>query len=373
MKKILFVHYALVCGGIETALLDLCSLLNKEKYEVTVLEYAVFAKNVLKPQFIEAGIRVISPYHALKPGKNIFQKVCNVIRQGHIEYRLNQKREIVINEHFDLIVYFQNTPIRVKCPSSPKVITYVHGDISTNALYREDILKQRNKISTSDKIVCVSNLAKESLAKVTGITDNTVAIFNPINSGKILSMSEMAVPERFSRPYICAVGRLSPEKRFDGLVRIHKHLLDRGLDHDLVIVGEGDERAKIEAIIQETGTANSVHLPGFKENPYPYMKHSLFMVCSSLTEGLPVISMESLLLGRPIVSSFPSVGELFGDKECGIITDIDLDSLEEGIYKMLADQEFYQTCVENAIERSVWFDSPNMVAQVEAMLNEVLA
>ena len=308
MKKILFVHYSLVCGGVETALLDLCTLLDKEKYEVTILEY-MGCGNVLKPQFLNAEIRIINPYDKFVPGKNIIHKVYNVLSQRFIEYRIMKKNKIFLNEEFDMIVYYQIASLRVKCRSHPKIISYIHGDVATNESFYHGVMSQKKFIERSEKIICVSHLAKESLANVVGIYKNTVAVFNPINSKKILSLSEEKVVEQFSKPYICAVGRLSHEKRFDALVQIHKNLLERGLEHDLVIIGEGGERVKIESVIQETGTTDSVHLLGFRENPYPYMKNSLFTVCSSDSEGLPVVSMESLLLGKPIVSSFPTVKE----------------------------------------------------------------
>ena len=124
-----------------------------------------------------------------------------------------------------------------------------------------------------------------------------------------------------------------------------------------------------EEVIEETNTGSSVHLVGLKENPYPYMKNSLFTVCSSNTEGLPVVCMESLLLGRPVVSSFPAVAELFGEEQCGLITDINLESLEEGIYKMLSDKTFYEKCVAGANKQSVYFESRRMIEKVEEILD----
>ncbi len=372
MKKILFVIPSLVCGGAETALLDLCTLLNKEKYEVSVLEYySDWSDEALKPQFIEAGIRIITPYSKLVPGKNIAHKVYNVLWQEYITHQ-RRKEKIFIREEFDMIVYYKITNMHIRCLSKPQVISYIHGDIETNEDYRKSVIHLKKRIEDSAKVICVSSLAQKSLEKVAGISKNTVTILNPINSAKIISRSNETVKEQFCSPYICAVGRLVPEKRFDVLVRIHKDLIDRGLPHDLVIVGEGNEREKIESIIRETGTESSVHLLGFKENPYPYMKNSLFTVCSSDTEGLPVISMESLLLGKPIVSSFSTVGELFGEEECGIITETGVKSLEEGIYKMLSDKAFYEKCVEGAKRRSSVFNADQMIQHIEQIFDEVL-
>ena len=195
-----------------------------------------------------------------------------------------------------------------------------------------------------------------------------------MNSDNIKRLALEAVNLAFDLPIVCAVGRLSPEKGFDRLVRIHKNLLDKGIVHRLVIVGDGPEQEKIEETIRQTGTQDSVILAGYQSNPYPYMKQSTFLVSSSYTEGLPVISMEALCLGVPIVSAVPSIGEVFGDECCGIVTENDDASLEAGIEKMLTDPAFYEKARQGAQRRSAYFDGKKMVKEVEniflSLLNE---
>ena len=93
-----------------------------------------------------------------------------------------------------------------------------------------------------------------------------------------------------------------------------------------------------------------------------------FVVCSSFTEGLPVIAMEALCLGVPMVAAVPSVGEAFGEETCGLITENDNASLMAGIRKMLTDEEFYAKAKEGAMRRSSFFDGRRMAAEVEDML-----
>ena len=102
------------------------------------------------------------------------------------------------------------------------------------------------------------------------------------------------------------------------------------------------------------------------------MKQSKFVVCSSFTEGLPVIAMEALCLGVPLVSAVPSVQEIFGDEACGLITDNDNQSLLEGIRKMLTDEEFYQKIKNGAQHRSQYFDGQRMVREVEQIFLDMM-
>ena len=103
------------------------------------------------------------------------------------------------------------------------------------------------------------------------------------------------------------------------------------------------------------------------------MKQSKFLVSSSFTEGLPVISMEALCLGIPIVSAVPSIGEVFGGEMCGLITENDNRSLEAGIRRMLTDDTLYAEAKAGAARRSSFFDGKRMVREVEDMLLQLAA
>ena len=173
-------------------------------------------------------------------------------------------------------------------------------------------------------------------------------------------------------PLVCAVGRLSEEKGFERLIVIHKRLLDAGIRHNLVIVGDGPDRDFLRRLVDALEVQDSVILAGYQSNPYPYMKQSKFLVSSSFTEGLPVISMEALCLGIPIVSAVPSIGEVFGEEMCGIVTENDNRSLEAGIRRMLTDEVFYEQAKAGAVRRSSFFDGKRMVKEIEDMFLQLV-
>ena len=106
-------------------------------------------------------------------------------------------------------------------------------------------------------------------------------------------------------------------------------------------------------------------MEGYQVNPYPYMKQSDFVVCPSYTEGLSIIGMEALLLGVPVVSAILTIGELFGDEICGVVTENDDASLESGIRKVLTGREFYLRAKDGAEKRSKFFDGKRMVKEIE--------
>lgn len=372
MKKLLFIHVKLVCGGAENALFNLLNLLDKTKYDISVL--VLQDGGEWEQKFRDAGIRVIHLFDGQIPGR--------YLRNFFLRKRINGARgrygkgliPLVIKEKYDLIVEYHNlAAYKAVCAGIPeRRIKYIHGDVGTNQTLRGLIAATREHLPEFQRVICVSQEARRSFDAMTGLGDRSCVCYNPIDSSRILERSGENPGDIPEGKYICAVGRLSAEKGFARLIRIHKNLCNQGLEHRLVIVGDGPEKAALEALVEELDCGDSVVLTGYRSNPYPYMKNSFFTVCSSFTEGLPVIAMEAMCLGIPMVSSYPSVGELFGDECCGIITKCDNKSLEAGIRKMLTDADFYKQAKLGAEKRSGAFSSRVMVRQVEEIYDSVM-
>ena len=70
-----------------------------------------------------------------------------------------------------------------------------------------------------------------------------------------------------------------------------------------MILGEGEERSKLETLVQELGLEKEVSLPGFVDNPHKYMKRAAVFVLSSKWEGFGNVLVEAMALGTPVVST----------------------------------------------------------------------
>jgi glycosyltransferase involved in cell wall biosynthesis len=103
-------------------------------------------------------------------------------------------------------------------------------------------------------------------------------------------------------PVILSVGRLSKEKDFPTLIRAFSLLRERR-DAKLIIVGEGRERASLEALKRDLGIIEDVDLPGFSDNPYAFMKTASLFVMSSTHEGFGNVLLEALAAGCPSMST----------------------------------------------------------------------
>jgi glycosyltransferase involved in cell wall biosynthesis len=79
--------------------------------------------------------------------------------------------------------------------------------------------------------------------------------------------------------------------------------LRRGRPARLLILGEGQERHRLERLIASLGVGRDVLLHGFERNPYPYIAQAALLALSSRCEGLPTVLIESLALGTRMVST----------------------------------------------------------------------
>lgn len=373
--RVVFIHDELVCGGAEQALFDLVRLMDPERFSVTV-----FAQKPGGPwdqKFLDAGIRLIYDYSCRKSTWNPIQKGKNLSKKLRTAaaYRRNGEGllDVICPEGVDIIVsYSMWDHILAGFGKQAKSVKYLHGNMQTNAAFRELILRDREILPRYDRIVCVSQQARDAFVSLTGREQGVQMHFNPIDSDNVRRLAQQPVALDQDLPLICAVGRLAAEKGFERLIVIHKRLYDQGIRHRLVLVGDGEDRDYIRRTIQAVDAQDSVILAGYQENPYPYMKKSRFLVSSSFTEGLPVIAMEALCLGVPIVSAVPSVAEAFGEEACGLITENDNRSLEAGIRRMLTDETLYASAKAAAQRRSAYFDGRRMVREVEDMFLQLM-
>ncbi len=113
-----------------------------------------------------------------------------------------------------------------------------------------------------------------------------------------------APPPR-GRRLVC-VGRLGPEKGQLRAVEACAQLAQEGCEFELVLVGDGPFRPRIEALVRDLGMQNRVSITGWVDGA-TVREHILAaraMVLPSFAEGLPVVIMEALALRRPVISTY---------------------------------------------------------------------
>ncbi len=141
------------------------------------------------------------------------------------------------------------------------------------------------------------------------------------------------------RLLVGAVGRLQPEKAFDVLIVAAVSLLGQGFDFELVIAGEGPDRARLEALIRECGHGDRIRLLGHCTDTLALYHAMDLFVLSSVREGLPNVLLEAMALEVPVVATqVGGVPRLVQREENGlIVAPGDLAALAAAISKLLGD------------------------------------
>lgn len=119
---------------------------------------------------------------------------------------------------------------------------------------------------------------------------------------------------------IGAVGRLAPEKGFDVLIQSIAELRKLGFPVRLVIVGEGHDRSRLEALRQQLGLQDCVDLPGWQSDVRKYFEAMDVFALSSFREGLPNVLLEAMALQVPCVATrIAGIPRLIQNQENGLL------------------------------------------------------
>ncbi len=180
----------------------------------------------------------------------------------------------------------------------------------------------------ADAIVAVSNGVAADLSVSSRIPRSEIeVIYNPVIMPELADKKQASIEHPWfgvgESPVILAAGRLVNVKGFHDLINAFAQVRAQRPAR-LMILGEGPNRAALEHQIQSLGLAEDVSLPGFVENPYPYMAQADLFVLSSIFEGLPTVLVEALYCDVPVISTDCPSGpaEILADGRFGRLTPV---------------------------------------------------
>jgi len=125
-------------------------------------------------------------------------------------------------------------------------------------------------------------------------------MYNAYDQTLLAEKANQVVSDLPTQPYLIGIGRLMPNKNFSLLINA---FAKSNSQRDLVILGQGPELPVLTNLVKTLGLEKSVHLLGFKENPYPYLKNADYLVSTSNAEGFPNGIAEAMCLGKPVIAT----------------------------------------------------------------------
>lgn len=270
--------------------------------------------------------------------------------------RLLALRKYLNKHNFDFIIdfRFRIKPIQEFLISrfvyNTKTIFTVHS-AKLNSYMPEQKFLTKLIYGSCFKIVSITNEMQNMIEQKYGLK-NVTTIYNPIDIEDIQQKASDKISLNID--FIIGVGQYDTNvKQFDKLVYAYsKSILPENNIH-LVILGEGTLKQRLLKIASENGVENKLHLLGYKNNPYKYISRAKFYVLTSSHEGMPMVLLESLICGTPIVSFNCKTGpsEIIDHKENGLLVENqNIKKLIEQINLFVTNKLLYQHCKNNAFK-----------------------
>jgi glycosyltransferase involved in cell wall biosynthesis len=269
------------------------------------------------------------------------------------------------------------------------VIGWVHAvmGLHLSEVSRLHTIFARQVYPHMDRLVFPSHASAKSLASVTMLDGAKVAVIpSYVDVDELQARSRQPSPELTteirSKPIIISIGRLVPSKGFDLLLRAHARLRNSGVDHNLVILGEGPLRRELETLAAQLKIRDSVFMPGFVENPFPLMKAATVFAMPSRFESMAMVVLEAMAIGCAIVATDCPGGirealQLAPDgkhcvEACGLLVRTDDEiALADGLSKLLGDSATRTKLSAAAITHARNFSPANLVPRWERLLTGV--
>lgn len=399
-KKILFVINTLSAAGAEMSFLELLRQIGGEQYEIYL--YVLLAQGELRsrlPEYVHLLNRHYEERSVLsQSGKRhmIRMVLFSALRRGtfvrELPYLIRTFCGMVKRKRILLDKLLWQVLAR-GADRSPKTydlaVAYLEGG---SAYYVADYVQAKSKAAfihidyaragytraidracyvKYDHIFTVSQEGQEAFLAAYPQLSGKISLFrNPLSRETLVQKSHEPIMDDLWRTYdgkkLLTVGRLNPQKAYEVAIETMRGLKEAGVRARWYVLGEGDERGRLEALLLEYGLQEDFLLLGAVDNPYPYYADCDLYVHATRYEGRSVAIQEAQALGAAVLASDCSGNrEQITDGEDGILVALEPDLIREQIMRLLSDDELRELLGRRAKEKPTIY--PEDIEELLAM------
>ncbi|MCP4204175.1 MAG: glycosyltransferase [bacterium] len=285
-------------GGTESALAEIALGLRRRRYGVTVLSLKPLGK--LGVSLAQQRVAV----HTLGMG----ELVGSLALLSGI-WRLRRWLKGTEGDVVHSFLPRSNIMSRVANRFSGKRRPHFSSERSTD-FKRSRLVSFLNRVTVqwTERVLVVAPVVEEILKHRDRLPESKLA---PLHNG-----IDLAAVDRFPTGEIrrtlgltdedqlfCSVGRLIEDKGYHYLLRAMAQMRWRGPSVHLALIGDGPEETRLRAEVETLGLDRQVHFLGYRRDVYGALKEADAFVLSSLEEGVPVVVLEAMACGLPVVAT----------------------------------------------------------------------
>lgn len=352
-------------GGIETLAADMLSDLTARGFEFLVVTSHGLADLPDEESFQGAKVRRFHFWTALRNR--------NPVAVAQIRSELAQ-----LTEEFQpqiIHLFGLGTSLYFHSAVSPKgevpTIVTLHNELPERAARDQSSTIRRFLLSADQTVTCSETLLDNVVEQIPELGESAVAIPNAIDPPEALPS-----PPRFDPPVLMCIGRLTEQKGFDIAIRAHRILSSRYPGTSLVVIGDGEERAALEALARELGSGEQIEFTGMisPHRVFSELERATLVLMPSRWEGLPIVGIQAAMMGRPIVgSAIRGLEEAVVDGRTGLLVQPeDPQALAGAVAELLEDPErtirFGAAARSRALEQ---FASERMMRQYDELYRHI--
>ena len=354
-KSILFVNDEMMIGGVSRILNTLLGMLDQNKYDIDLL---VLHSHGGLLEEIPEGIHVLRtssffdyvdiPFDELKKNKDIggiWKKARFFIymKTGLIKHMIKRERRKILTKHYDVEFSAKEgfCTIFNACGDSDLRLNWIQTDYEKENYARHHTELFEWALGKIDMNIACSEGVKDAFSHIFKVNNNNiVVVHNPMDEERIrkLAAENVGYAVDQNKMNLIAVARLHPQKGLDRLIRAMEVLKNNSVKADLCLIGDGILLDDLRKQVDIAGLNEEVHFLGYQMNPYPYIKKSDLFVMTSVFEGYPTITIESLISTTPVFTTEVSgVDEQFRNEDEGIIVKNDQEHINTGLLQLAED------------------------------------
>ncbi|WP_301099222.1 glycosyltransferase [Otariodibacter sp.] len=284
------------------------------------------------------------------------------------KYSENEQVNVIVDRNVRLIDGMDNRVIP-NLKIYPIIHSYHLQGLSNPQSRLRSYAYYLNNIRDIDGLIILTEQQRYDIVKRFGEYDNTYCIPHVVNDFP----QKVPFDSRITNKVI-AVGRYSPEKNHELMIRIFAKVVERLPSATLDLYGHGPLKSKLESLIKDLNMEENISINPFSKDIYAKFSEAKLSLLTSEYEGFPLVVMESLACGCPVIANDIRYGpsSMIDDGKNGYLIDRDDESaFVDKIVKVLKDESLNAEFSKNAYESSQRFSDDNIAPVWQSFIEKI--